>query len=635
MLIDNDFAGVKDEELASWIKTAQGAGEPRFSLICTFVQCFGGGFLHELKTQAVPWFGANSASKYFEPATYCEVAGNPANGRSYYAWAWKMAAGPPAPPHPDDRAITDDAYNNRVPANIQDLQHAQYQNCCPHGPPPEPLHCKAHNYAILFSGMPGVMDQQDVSDIYAVLNGAAPGGYGYPAEDICILYGDGTTPGGVAWTVNEAATGTNLHDVLTGPALPGHWRLQKKLADIPGPTQVFFWAGDHGGVDAPISLSVDEISVGLPGSEVAARVAVGNRPESMVYEAGRGTNIAGWDLLGAILPDPFPPSRDIDAISFGTDRIPPDGIQSYYFSVDRTSVGRPGSGVQLQQAAGGGKSAAPDVFVVAAGTNHQMFDGVLTLGLREVRVLPPPPAPPVDDSDELNALSFVPIAAVVDAEGNLRVPLFFSVKGSPDIYVYDPTMPPAARIYRYFDWAGVPAPTELDALALRDDFVRRPLGHPDAGKLFFDPGAKPVGDAFLFSVGRGEAAVPCEIYKASAAGIMREATCAQLGLLDTDNVDALDTYDGTGPNARAGDLDGDGDVDGDDFRAFLATFGLKAVDDGFNPRADLDHDGGITLIDYQQWLMCWWRFRQAVQPAVHPCTRGEDAVRDASLERDY
>jgi hypothetical protein len=54
-----------------------------------------------------------------------------------------------------------------------------------------------------------------------------------------------------------------------------------------------------------------------------------------------------------------------------------------------------------------------------------------------------------------------------------------------------------------------------------------------------------------------------------------------------------------------GDLDGDGDVDGDDYAAVLAAFGHGTGDPEYNPSADLDGDGMITLIDYQLWLQCY------------------------------
>ena len=54
-----------------------------------------------------------------------------------------------------------------------------------------------------------------------------------------------------------------------------------------------------------------------------------------------------------------------------------------------------------------------------------------------------------------------------------------------------------------------------------------------------------------------------------------------------------------------GDLDGDGDVDADDYWAFLDAFGTCVGDPNYNPDADFDGDGCITLPDYQNWLLCY------------------------------
>lgn len=52
----------------------------------------------------------------------------------------------------------------------------------------------------------------------------------------------------------------------------------------------------------------------------------------------------------------------------------------------------------------------------------------------------------------------------------------------------------------------------------------------------------------------------------------------------------------------AGDLDGDADLDADDYGRFVATFGSCAGTAGFDPLADLDADGCITFVDYQHWM---------------------------------
>ncbi len=54
-----------------------------------------------------------------------------------------------------------------------------------------------------------------------------------------------------------------------------------------------------------------------------------------------------------------------------------------------------------------------------------------------------------------------------------------------------------------------------------------------------------------------------------------------------------------------GDLDSDGNVDLDDYWLFLAAFGACVGQPNYNPTADLDGDGCVTLVDYQAWRMCY------------------------------
>lgn len=73
---------------------------------------------------------------------------------------------------------------------------------------------------------------------------------------------------------------------------------------------------------------------------------------------------------------------------------------------------------------------------------------------------------------------------------------------------------------------------------------------------------------------------------------------------DVANPDQADSNnDGIGDacGATPGDLDGDLDVDYDDFNIFLAAFGRCQGQDGFNAECDYDNDGCITFVDYQTW----------------------------------
>ena len=54
-----------------------------------------------------------------------------------------------------------------------------------------------------------------------------------------------------------------------------------------------------------------------------------------------------------------------------------------------------------------------------------------------------------------------------------------------------------------------------------------------------------------------------------------------------------------------GDLNIDGNADAADFWIFLAAFGYSVGEPEYEPAADVDADGTVTLVDYQQWLCCY------------------------------
>lgn len=67
-----------------------------------------------------------------------------------------------------------------------------------------------------------------------------------------------------------------------------------------------------------------------------------------------------------------------------------------------------------------------------------------------------------------------------------------------------------------------------------------------------------------------------------------------------------------------GDLDGDYDVDGDDYQVFRVSFGSHEGDAGYRSEADIDSDGSITLADYQEWLAIYRGYQggEIVDPPV-------------------
>jgi hypothetical protein len=540
---------VTDVQLAQWVQAAQG-NPPRFSFLGAFHQCYGGGFLTELANQGVVKFGANSASRYFEPAYYDLF-----NMRSYFTWAWGWRALNPAM-GATDLTITDDAYallqDGVNPPPVPDnpflpWENAQYLSDPAAAAPPEKLRAAQHNYAILFVGRPDGKDLNDTNQIYDVLFN-----YGYARGDVYILYGNGAAPAvAPAWAAPDAAaTAANLQAAFA------NWLAGKLNAQPQGDTaQVFFWGGDHGAADFPILISADNLSVGVPGSGVNNR-AVGGQPVGpVVYEAGGGTNRGIWEILGG---------ADVDAIAFSERSVqqwfgleaqperepypypypypypPAPGAGGWvYFSVDRPSQGVPGSDVNREIAAG--RSAAADVYTMTQNSNRLAYDATDSLGLLKMP----------RGNDELDALSLRNTRTVLHPVTRLpNRPFFFSFLGSSQVWVFDPVTG-AVNLYYDFTWSFDAAPHELDALALWDDGVRDPA----TNLLFFDPWS----DQMLFSVGRGEAAAPwnmvqpCDILKLGAdpafgSVLTQWRFCRNLGLVPgpgKDNLDALDLGIGT------------------------------------------------------------------------------------------
>lgn len=545
-LVTNDKKSVTDEEFAQWVKAAQQTRVNSFSFIATFTQCFGGGFLEELSLQGVTTFGANSASRYFEPAWYNRMGQN-----IYYSFAWQWYAN--ANPNDTDSEITDDAHDALIlnnnpaipPLPPTQRQNAQYKTDSNNVPPMEALGSADRNYAILFAGDPHPLgwDYNAMCDLYKVLVAK-----GYGAGDIHVLYGNNVDPNpGDICQLDAAATRQNLEDAFD-TWLPGEFNVLDEEETV----QVFFWAGDHGNAEFPVAISVDEASTGLAmKGDVNARKVAMQPVGSVVYEAGSGFTATAWR---------DPANRDIDGISFGDDfqpgvvkapmpkpnpdpdpdpypyPYPHDDGALVYFSVDRGSRGLPGTDVASELA--GNRSPAPDVFIATGGQgNRQVFDGERSFGL----VDPVPPPMPLAVPDETDALVMRNILDIANPLQNLLSrPIFYSVRNSAAILAYDPRRG-GMNLYTYYQ---IPAAMELDALALLDD------GMLDMNqKLFFDPRT----DVLLFSVGRGENMAPwngyrpCDILRLYwDPNLMKQVeavwrSCQDLGLDPaTDNVDALD-----------------------------------------------------------------------------------------------
>lgn len=59
------------------------------------------------------------------------------------------------------------------------------------------------------------------------------------------------------------------------------------------------------------------------------------------------------------------------------------------------------------------------------------------------------------------------------------------------------------------------------------------------------------------------------------------------------------------PKAACGDLDYDGDVDGDDRDLFFDAFKTTSGDSAYMADADYDEDGDIDFVDYREWYKCY------------------------------
>lgn len=78
---------------------------------------------------------------------------------------------------------------------------------------------------------------------------------------------------------------------------------------------------------------------------------------------------------------------------------------------------------------------------------------------------------------------------------------------------------------------------------------------------------------------------------------------------------------GTAPCTPCGDLDHDEDIDYDDYVLFRTAMGHGVGEPGYDRCADLDNDNVVSIVDYQEWLLCYRSFIGdpfAPPPAVGP-----------------
>ena len=87
---------------------------------------------------------------------------------------------------------------------------------------------------------------------------------------------------------------------------------------------------------------------------------------------------------------------------------------------------------------------------------------------------------------------------------------------------------------------------------------------------------------------------------------------------DVDIGDAFIRINLCGVARPCGDINGDYDVDVDDYLEFAAAFSSTPCDDEYKVCADLDDDGLISFLDYQLWLECYEDFNGFAFRGVGP-----------------
>jgi hypothetical protein len=524
-LVANDGTAVSDVDFAKLVAQTQlnirntvqmvngmPVNHDDFTFLGSFTQCYGGGFITELGRQGVTRYGGNSASTYFETASYHNAA-----NRSYYPYAWSTMADPLGGAKRTDEWITWMAYDaldpakpalRGIPKNRKaPFERAQYRS--DRIGVPQALAAAQHNFAVIWVGDPLMPhDYNDIDKLYKLLTVT----YGYKAADIQILWANGKA----IWVDLQAAF-----------KKIENWIKAKPARDT---SQVFFFSGDHGNADFPVTLTVEPAAIGMPGTDLANGYA----------GSGRHIFLGGAGLNQYLLTEQTA-NRPLKALSFGDDfqnwatvfgaqYASPTAI--VYFSVDNASFGLPNT--DLNAARVKGELQGPNVYSVAENGNRQTFHGRRNFGLVTGAA-----------SDEMNDFVVRDMTGMLHPVTGLATrPVFFTNDQDSRIWVHDPARAGGLpKTYVYYDFAAdYPnnPPRLVDALAMVVNLRRRDA----AGKLVFNK----QQDYMLFSVARNEvnapwnAYKPCDVIRFGGGGNdMMWASCNFLGLDPMrDNVDGLD-----------------------------------------------------------------------------------------------
>lgn len=648
---------VWDRDFAQWVKSCQNkaklavGGNWKLMVRCTFTQCYAGGFLDELErvTQGannLKDFAGTASTRYFQGASANQEGADTTKWNSRFAFAWQHRAGIGATTNPVQNleTIAIKAYNallagdDPVPKHpFIDQEHPQYLA----GQGVEPGDLKsgpdAHKLAILFAGDPETRHRNNTTSVLGVLKDK----YGFKAENIFILYGnfgpDDAIPGNPPWKSNAKATEENLKKALTDADGFVIKSIKAIAGDQPlddATIKLFLWTTNHGTIDAPICFGVDATTTGKPGTDVNLFSLASQAPE-FLYEGGANSNkflLPQFTLGGAAAP--------LDSISSGFEQMPvapdatyPGGFRPAFgvaFSVDHDLTGgKPDTGTR--RIIDKQRDPAAQVFVKTADGNREFVEAK-TLGLEDDLTAMFP-------VDNVSALMLEPSSDLFEGL-DPKFPLFYTLPDSARIWVIDPQHPtpdPGENFKRYVFWDPKKDPdwplpnvfpARLDALSVYvniDPAGRAkgdcPLpgqpptpGMPQKGDLLY----KPLVDKILFSVPKGDnflGGSGCTLYLYWDKRIHTMYTCAELGLLDSDDVNAVHAYAGdrayrvrlsptTGndeslPPACPVDLNGDGIVNGSDLGILLAFWGTDC------PLADLNEDGIVNGADLALLLSAW------------------------------
>lgn len=260
-----------------------------------------------------------------------------------------------------------------------------------------------------------------------------------------------------------------------------------------------------------------------------------------------------------VIPFPALALRPIDVISsfsYGVERMTPNPgcTQMLYFSVSAASVGIPGSAVNIQAT---GNGAAGDIFVALVNPAGGPIIGPILWNDAPAVGLTPLPV-----QDEISGASYPKLPFTTNAVFfTLDAPsAAFYGRTPADIFYTSPGI-----VYAPLGMLGLTPADEIDALAVIDNGMIGVLDPPDTIYISLTP-ASPSAPMF------GGPAAILQVWPV----IMPLYFGPQLGLLPTDDIDAITCF---GPNGMPGcgpyilgDVNGDGTRLGSDVTFLVRYF---------------------------------------------------------------